>query len=71
MNDKLNGLISREDFDGFDSNQRDWLMFNYLQKIDGRVEKLEKRKRFDTGASVLSGFAGGVSAVAAKFIFWR
>ena len=59
MNDKLNGLISREDYDGMDANQRDWLQFNYLIKIDKRTTLLERRKKFDSIVSGTTGLIGG------------
>ena len=69
--DKLNGLITREDWINFSSDQRDWIVFNLIQKIEKRVMALEKRKRFDTSISAVSGFVGGVTAFVGKMLFFK
>jgi hypothetical protein len=71
MNDKLNDLIAREDYECYDSNQREWLMFNYCQKIDRRIIRLETRKRFDTGISAVTGLIGGIVAVVGKWFYFN
>ena len=68
--DKLNGLITREDWINFSSDQRDWIVFNLIQKIEKRVMALEKRKRFDTSISAVSGFVGGITAFVGKMLFF-
>jgi hypothetical protein len=47
------------------------ILFQVSLNTNERVEKLEKRKRFDTTVSTVSGFMGGVSAMVGKWVFWK
>ncbi|MGB2809124.1 MAG: hypothetical protein WBC22_15380 [Sedimentisphaerales bacterium] len=70
MNDNLGDLISKEQWRGYSSDEREWLTFNYLESIDRRLKKLETRKRFDTGISAIAGvIGGGVAFFASKIKF--
>ncbi len=68
MSDKLNNLITPEAWEGYSSDQRDWLVFNYLQKIDKRLEYLERRKKIDTGIALAGGTIGGFVAVGSALL---
>ncbi|OEU44248.1 MAG: hypothetical protein BBJ60_00020 [Desulfobacterales bacterium S7086C20] len=54
-----------------DEGQRQYSLYKILQSIDGRLVSLEKRKRIDTGASIVSGAAGGFLAMIGKWAFWK
>jgi len=36
-----------------------------------KVERLEKRKKFDTTASTMGGVVGGIIAMIGKWAFWK
>ena len=70
MNDKLNDLIAMEEWKGMPTDEREWLTFRFLQKIETRLKRLERRKRFDTGVSAIAGVVGGgVAFFASKIKF--
>ena len=62
MNNKLNDLIALEEWKAFTPENREWLTFNFLQKVDNRLKRLERRKRIDTGMAAITGVFGGFIA---------
>ena len=62
MSNKLSGLIALEEWKAFTPENREWLTFNFLQTIDDRLKRLERRKKFDTGISAITGVMGGFIA---------
>jgi hypothetical protein len=55
-------VVTKEDWEHMEPKQQGWLMFNAIQSIDGRVEKLEKRPLMDKCFSFLGGVIGGFAA---------
>ena len=56
----MNGflVVDEKDWKGLDADRRDWLIFNTLKSMDGRLKKLERWNR-------ISSFAGGIVGGAA------
>jgi len=67
-NSKLGDLIAKEQWTTYNSDQREWLIFNHLQKCDTRLKNLEKRKKIDTGITFVGGILGGMTAFIASRI---
>ena len=51
--------------------QRQYSLYQTLKSVDGRLKNLEKRKRIDTGASLVTGLVGGFLAIVGKWAFGR
>jgi hypothetical protein len=64
-NDRL-GDISRETFHAMDTDGKLGALFDVLsvrlKKADCRIDRLEKRKRIDTGIAGVMGIIGGFAA---------
>ena len=60
MNDKLNDLIAMEEWKGMPPEEREWLTFRFLAKIDKRLLSLERHKWFDKGVLFTGAVFGGI-----------
>lgn len=47
------------------------VLFKVSLNTNERIEKLEKRKKFDTAISGVGGFVGAIFAIIGKWIFWK
>jgi hypothetical protein len=63
--------ISRETFKEMDIDSKLMVIYDCLVENGGRMEKLEKRKWWNTSAGALSGFFGGAFVIMAKIILWK
>jgi len=57
-------IVTEEDWKEANENQRSWMLFNTMQKMNCRVKKLEKRPIVDK----VWAFAGGIIGGAAAFL---
>ena len=78
-----NGTIrieTEEDFNSIKDDRKLWMIFNTLMEMrkndiahrvecDNRFCKIERRKKFDTALSGVTGVFGGFVAVIAKTLF--
>lgn len=53
-------ILNRDDWEHTAPEQRDWLIFNTLQAMNTRLEKLEKRTFVDKVSSFAGGVIGGI-----------
>jgi len=52
-------IVDEKDWKGLDPDRRDWLIFNTLKSMDGRLKKLE---RWNKASSFVGGIIGGALA---------
>ena len=52
-------VIKDKDWERATPEQRDWMVFNTLQSLDRRLEKLEKRPWIDKSVAFIGGIIGG------------
>jgi hypothetical protein len=52
-------IIKDKDWERATPEQRDWMIFNTLQSLDRRLEKLERRPWLDKGFAFIGGVIGG------------
>jgi len=57
-------IITEKDWEQSNENQRSWMLFNTMQKMNCRVKKLERRPIVDK----LWAFAGGIVGGAAAYL---
>lgn len=63
--------ISIEDFEGIDdSKRRDAILFRYIHDVHIRIERLEKRRWFNTVVVGAGSVLGGAAVMLAKVTFW-
>ena len=67
----MSNNISRETFQGMDTDSKLDVLFDYSVAMCEDIKTLKKRKKFDTVFSGGMGFVGGFTAVLAKAVFWK
>jgi len=55
-------IVNEKDWEIASEEQRSWMMFNTIQSINTRLEKLEKRPIIDKALSLMGGIIGGALA---------
>jgi len=55
-------IVNEKDWDIASEEQRSWMVFNTIQSINTRLEKLEKRPIIDKALSLMGGIIGGALA---------
>ena len=55
-------VITEKDWEQADENQRSWMIFNTMQKMNCRVNKLERRPIVDKVLAFSGGVFGGALA---------
>ena len=55
-------IVNEKDWDIASEEQRSWMVFNTIQSINTRLEKLEKRPIIDKALSLIGGIIGGALA---------
>lgn len=55
-------IVNEKDWEIATEEQRSWMVFNTIQSINVRLEKLEKRPIIDKALSLVGGVIGGVLA---------
>ena len=55
-------IINEKDWENASEEQRSWMVFNTIQNINVRLEKLEKRPIIDKALSLIGGVIGGALA---------
>lgn len=55
-------VVDEKDWKELAPERRDWLIFNTLKSMDGRLKKIEKRPIMDKCFSFLGGVMGGFFA---------
>ena len=55
-------VITEKDWEKATPEQRDWMVFNTMQKMNCRVNKLERRPIVDKVWAFLGGIIGGAAA---------
>ena len=78
--------ITKETFSGFPNADKLNVLFDLstdtnknLEAMETKIDdgltaletKMDKRKKIDAGASIVSGMAGGFLAIAGKWAFWK
>lgn len=61
---------SRDTFKGYSIDSKLNTLFDFAVAGQGRIEKLEKRKKLDTAIAAGTGILGGFTAMLAKLSFW-
>ena len=51
--------ISKDTWDHMPPEQRDWIMFETMQRMNSRLAKLESKKWINSGCAVIGGAIGG------------
>uniref|UniRef100_A0A6H1ZRE6 Uncharacterized protein n=1 Tax=viral metagenome TaxID=1070528 RepID=A0A6H1ZRE6_9ZZZZ len=67
----MSNSISRETFQGMETDSKLGVLFDYSVAICEDIKTLKKRKKIDTVISGGMGFAGGFTAMLAKVVFWK
>lgn len=52
-------IVTKEDWDHMTPEQRDWMVFNAVQSMNVRLNKLENKKWINSGCAVVGGAIGG------------
>ena len=55
-------IVNEKDWEHATEEQRSWMVFNTIQSINVRLEKLEKRPIIDKALSLVGGVIGGALA---------
>ena len=55
-------VITEKDWEQADERQRSWMVFNTMQKMNCRINKLERRPIVDKVWAFLGGIIGGAAA---------
>ncbi len=55
-------IVNEKDWKNASEEQRSWMVFNTIQSINVRLEKLEKRPIIDKTLSLVGGVIGGALA---------
>ena len=55
-------IVNEKDWEIASEEQRSWMVFNTIQSINTRLEKLEKRPIIDKALSLVGGIIGGALA---------
>ena len=55
-------VVNEKDWENASEEQRSWMVFNTIQSINIRLEKLEKRPIIDKALSLVGGVIGGALA---------
>ena len=55
-------IIKEKDWEKASEEQRSWMVFNTIQSINVRLEKLEKRPIINKALSLVGGVIGGALA---------
>ena len=55
-------IVNEKDWEIASEEQRSWMVFNTIQSINNRLEKLEKRPIIDKMFSFVGGVIGGALA---------
>lgn len=67
--------IDEETFKGMTVKQQNWITYTtfnqYRNKTDGRLKRLERRKKVDTAVAGSGGFIGGIIAVLGKYLLFK
>jgi hypothetical protein len=67
-----NGMPSWEEWHGqLTDEQRDYSLYKVLDSLDRRLAKVERRSIVDKVCAFGGGFAGGFTAIVAKWAFWK
>jgi len=56
-------IVTRETWKELDEEDRGWLLYETVNGLEKRVERIEGRNLFDKTCSFLGGVLGGVAAV--------
>jgi hypothetical protein len=83
MGNDMNGVkVSKESFSNLDHSTQNTILFENTEKIlslfeaqictcNEKFDKIEKRKRFDTGIGGASGLIGGIIAQIASWTIFK
>ena len=55
-------IVNEKDWEIASEEQKSWMVFNTIQSINARLEKLEKRPIIDKALSLVGGVIGGALA---------
>ena len=67
----MSNSISRETFQGMETDSKLDVLFDYSLTMCEDIKVLKKRRKLDTMFSGGMGFVGGFTAVLAKVVFWK